>query len=152
MLLRGKQKKVSRLNDKGFTLIELIMFIVIGAIFLPACMIAFTSVMGNYSRPDYYVKARFYADKRMAEITNNQYDDITVGTSVLCPNSTAEAWPDDKYTTTCAIAAINPDLTISSDQTNNKAPYKRITVTVTYSGLLSPYIISTIVTRRPTLP
>ncbi len=102
---------MSRLNDKGFTLIELIMFIIIGAIFLPASMIAFSSVMSNYSRPDYYMKARFYADKRMAEITNNQYDDIKVGSSSLCPNHTVSAEPeapDDGYTTECAIVAINP--------------------------------------------
>ena len=140
------------MNKKGFTLIELIIFIVIGAIFLPASMIAFTSVMSNYSRPDYYVKARFYADKRMAEITNNLYDNIAVGASGLCPNNKTEAAPDDAYRTECAIVAMNNDLTISSDQTNNKAPYKKITVTVTYPGLLSNYVISTIITRRPGLP
>ena len=115
-------------------------------------MIAFSSVMNNYSRPDYYVKAGFYADKRMAEIASNPYDVIAPGASGICPNSTAEAAPDDKYTTRCAIVALNSDLTISSDQANNKAPYKRITVTVAYSGLLSDYTISTIVTRRPNLP
>ncbi|MDD4197665.1 MAG: prepilin-type N-terminal cleavage/methylation domain-containing protein [Syntrophorhabdaceae bacterium] len=147
------------MNDKGFTLVELIMFIIIGAIFLPASMIAFTSVMNNYSRPDYYVKARFYADKRMAEITSKPYDDIynefpIGGVSTLCPNITASAAPeapDDGYTTSCAIVAITPNLTISPIQTDNKAPYKKITVTVTYSGPLSDYTISTIVTRRPNL-
>lgn len=143
---------MSRINDKGFTLIELIMFVIIGAIFLPVSMIAFTGVMSNYSRPDYYVKAMFYADKRMAEITSKPYDDIKVGSSDLCPGKVYEAPPDDAYETECAILAINNDRTISSDQTNNKAPYKRITVTVAYSGLLSPYAISTIVTRRPNLP
>lgn len=143
---------MSRLNDKGFTLIELVMFIIIGAIFLPASMIAFTGVMSNYSRPDYHVKARFYADKRMAEITNRPYDDILLGVSDLCPATfSPEASPDDEYKTKCAIVAINPDLTQSS-QTDNKVPYKRITVTVTYSGLLSDYVIRTIVTRRPNLP
>ena len=140
------------MNKKGFTLIELIIFIVIGAIFLPASMIAFTSVMSNYSRPDYYVKAGFYANKRMAEIMNNPYDDIKVGSSVLCPNKTAEVVPDDGYMTECAVVAVNNDLTVSSDQTNNKAPYKKITVTVAYSGLLNPYVVSTVVTRRPGLP
>ena len=136
------------MNDKGFTLIELIMFIIIGAIFLPASMIAFTGVMNNYSRPDYYVKARFLADYRMAKITSKPYDAIKVGLSDLCPDKTSE----NGYETECAILAINNDRTISSDQTNNKTPYKRITVTVKYSGLLSDYTISTIVTRRPNLP
>jgi prepilin-type N-terminal cleavage/methylation domain-containing protein len=135
-----------RTNNKGFTLIELIIFIIIGGIFLPVSFVAFTSVMNNYSRPDYYVKAMFYADKRMAEITNNTYANITsAGLSCSPTNFTPEAAPDAGYTTGCAIEFINPDLSTNLNPTN----YKRITVTVKYSGLLSPYVISTIVTRRP---
>jgi hypothetical protein len=107
--------------------------------------------MNNYSRPDYYVKARFYADKRMAEITNNPYDNIydsfPMGPSTLCPATpTSEG---GGYTTECAIVTINPD---NLSTTIPSIYYKRITVTVKYSGLLSDYVISTIVTRRPKLP
>jgi len=145
-----------RANNKGLTLIELIIFIIIGGIFLPVSMIAFTSVLNSYSRPDYYVKAKFFADKRMAEITNTPFDSIPPGVSNLCPDSfTAEASPDNNYSTKCTIVSINPDLSVlsSPDVTDPyKDPYKRITVTVKYSGLLSDYIIQTIVTRRPNLP
>ncbi len=143
---------MNRIKDnKGFTLIELIMFIIIGAIFLPASMIAFTSVMNNYSRPDYYVKARFYADKRMAEITNNTFDSIA---STLCTTPTDEG---GGYTTECTINPINSnDLTTTNPtfDDNGIHTYKRITVTVKfkYFGLWSDYVISTIVTRRPNLP
>ena len=140
------------LSNKGFTLIELIVFIIIGAIFLPASFVAFTSVMNNYSRPDYYVKAKAYADKRMAETTNNPYDSIPPGLSSLCPATfTAEASPDDGYTTGCAINLINAN-DLSTTTMPTSPYYKRITVTVKYSGLLSDYVISTIVTRRPKLP
>lgn len=137
---------MSRTNDKGFTLIELIMFIIIGAIFLPASMIAFTSVMSNYSRPDHYVKARFYADKRMAEITSKPFDTISPSSLNPCPDTDEGGG----YTTGCVIELINPnDL---STKTPTSIYYKRITVTVRYSGLLSDYTIATIVTRRPNLP
>ena len=124
------------------------MFIIIGAIFLPLSMVAFSKVMSDYSRPDYYAKAKYYADKRMAQITNNPYDSVT---SSLCPAApTPEAAPDGGYTTECAISLIN------RDDLSTTAPlslyYKRITVTVKYSGLSDDYIISTIVTRRPKLP
>ncbi len=135
-----------RLNNKGFTLIELIMFIIIGAIFLPASMIAFTSVMNNYSRPDYYVKARFYADKRMAEITSNTYDNISPSSLNPCPDTDEGGG----YKTACMIELINPNDLSAISPTSSY--YKRITVTVRYSGLLSDYKISTIVTRRPNLP
>jgi prepilin-type N-terminal cleavage/methylation domain-containing protein len=130
-----------RANNKGFTLIELIIFIIIGGIFLPVSMIAFTSVLNSYSRPDYYVKAKFFAEKRMAEITNNTYDDIDC-TQNLCD----EKAEGDGYTTKCSVDTINPD-TLSI--TNPNSNYKRITVTV--SGLLSDYVIKTIVTKRPKL-
>ena len=132
-----------KLGNKGFTLIELVIFIVVGAIFLPTSMIAFTVVMNNYSRPDYYVKAKFIADKRMSELTNNTYDNIT---SALCATPVDEG---GGYTTECTIQTVNPnDLTTSSPDPY----YKRVTVTVKYSGLLSDHVISTIVTRRPKLP
>jgi len=134
------------LSNKGFTLIELIIFIIIGAIFLPASFVAFTSVMNNYSRSDYYMKARFYADKRMAEITSNTYDNIT---PALCTNPNSPTHEGGGYTTECSVVTINPnDLSITPP---TSIYYKRITVTVKYSGLLSDYTISTIVTRRPNL-
>jgi prepilin-type N-terminal cleavage/methylation domain-containing protein len=129
---------LSRTNDKGFTLIELIIFIIIGAIFLPASMVAFTSVMSNYSRPDYYVKARFYADKRMAEITSKPYDQM------LCSALTAD---DDPYETTCDIQPINPfDLGTKSPSND----YKRIRISIkdkNSDSLIDE--VSTIVTKRP---
>jgi len=135
-----------RLNNKGFTLIELIMFIIIGAIFLPVSMIAFTSVMNSYSRPDYYVKARFYADKRMAEITSEPYDNISPSNLNPCLDTDEGGG----YTTACVIELINPNDLSTTSLTSNY--YKKVTVTVKYSGLLSDYTISTIVTRRPNLP
>ena len=56
---------------KGFTLIELIIFIIVGAIILPASFVAFTAAIKHFSTPDYYVKARFFAEQRMEEVTSN---------------------------------------------------------------------------------
>ena len=129
-------------DSKGFTLIELIMFIIIGAIFLPASMIAFTSVMSNYSRPDHYVKARFYADKRMAEIISKPYDEISPSSLSPCPDTDEGG----EYKTTCVIQLINPFDLSNESLTSNY--YKRVTVKVKYSDLLIEEI-STIVTKRP---
>ncbi|NLT21804.1 MAG: hypothetical protein GXX82_02025 [Syntrophorhabdus sp.] len=130
-------------NNKGFTLIELVMFIVVGGIFLPASMIAFTSVMNNYSRPDYYMKARFYAEKRVAEITNTPYDNLVPGS---CSSTSEEG---GKYTVECSVTSLNPDLS-PSGTTSGTDPYKRIVVTVKHTGLLDgKHVISTIITRRP---
>lgn len=134
---------MSRLSNKGFTLVELIMFIVIGAIFLPYSLVAIAKVMDNYSRPDYYVKARFYADKRMSEITNRTYDKIT---SAACLNET-----QGDYKINCAVDLIN-----EKDLSTSLSPntyYKRITVTVEHISLLDgKYVIYTVVTKRPKKP
>ncbi len=128
-------------NNHGFTLIEIIIFVVIGAIFLPASLIAFNSVLSNYSRPDHYMKARFYAEKRMNEITNRLYDDIA---------SPCSSTPDggDGYTTECTVEAINAD-DLGTTTSPLSAYYKRVTVTVKHAGLSSNYSVATIVTRRP---
>jgi len=67
------------IGNKGFTLVELVAFIVIGGIFLPASMIAFTSVMSNFSTPDYQVKARFITEQKVEDLTASSYD-------ALCAN------------------------------------------------------------------
>lgn len=131
------------MNNKGFTLIELVMFVVIGGIFLPASVIAFTSVMNNHARPDHYLKARFYAEKRVSELANTSYDS-------LVPGACAGTTEDGEYTIECSIISVNPDLTAISGTQTNKDPYKRIAVTVRHGGLLSgEYSVSTILTRRP---
>jgi len=123
------------MNNKGFSLIELVMFIIIGAIFLPASVIAFTKVMDNYSRPDYYVKAKFYADKKTAEAINNIYN------SIGCLNETV-----DGYILECTISMIDPE-TLTTAGSN--ANYKQIKITVQHPNLLENYEIYTIVTKRP---
>lgn len=133
------------MNNRGFTLIELVMFIVIGGIFLPASLIAFTSVMNNYSRPDYYLKARFYAEKRISEITNRYYDKIVPGD---CPTVTEGS----DYTVECTIVAVTQALAVSGTQTYSE-PYKRVVVTVKHTGLIGgEHSVATIVTRRPRKP
>lgn len=62
-------------SEKGFTLIELVTFIVIGAIILPTSMIAMTAVFNSFNKPDQVVKARFYAEKKFAEFTRYPYAD-----------------------------------------------------------------------------
>jgi prepilin-type N-terminal cleavage/methylation domain-containing protein len=64
------------LSKKGFTLIELIVFIVVGAIILPASFVAFTAAIKHFSTPDYYVKARFIAEAKMEDITSRVFADL----------------------------------------------------------------------------
>lgn len=121
-------------DNRGFTLIELITFIIIGGIFLPVSMIAFTSAMKNAAVPNYYVKAGFYAEQKMEELTSYTYANI--------PSSNVDT-PETGYTRTWTITTVDSSLATSGD-----VGYKKIVITVTPPAG-SVFSVSTIVTKRP---
>jgi prepilin-type N-terminal cleavage/methylation domain-containing protein len=122
-------------SKKGFTLIELIIFIVVGAIILPASFVAFTSAIQHFSTPDYYVKARFFAEQKMEELASYSY--------IAIPPSNSDI-PDTNYQRNWTVSLINSSLSASGSDVG----YKEIAVSVTMPDG-SIYDVSTIVTRRP---
>ena len=126
-----------KLSKKGFTLIELIIFIVVGAIILPASFVAFTAAIRHFSTPDYYVRARFFAEQKMEMLTSYTYTDPALNPA---PGSDT---PEVGYPRTWNISYIDSTLAPSSD-----VGYKKIDISVTMPDG-SIYDVSTIVTRRP---
>jgi prepilin-type N-terminal cleavage/methylation domain-containing protein len=61
--------RYSKFGSKGFTLIELIIFIIIAGIFLPATYVAFSASMRNATQPEDYTKGRFLAEQAMEMAT-----------------------------------------------------------------------------------
>ncbi len=70
---RKPESRGLRGRAKGFTLVELIVFIVVGAIILPASFVAFSSAIQYLSRPGFYLKARFIAEAKMEDITSRSF-------------------------------------------------------------------------------
>lgn len=147
---------MNKLNGNGLTLIELIVFIVIGAIILPASFVAFSSAIQHFSAPDYYVKARFYTEQKMEELTSNAYDCVcisrTPNSSGLCQMGSDRYdcnvgvdndSPETGYTRTWDISYIDYTLAPSSN-----VGYKKITISITMPNS-EVYDVSTIVTKRP---
>jgi hypothetical protein len=66
------------MNKKGITLIELIVFIIVGAIFIPLAYIAFTSAVNNSMKPETAATTRVIAEGKIADITKDTYDNIPV--------------------------------------------------------------------------
>jgi len=124
-----------KLSKKGFTLIELIIFIVVGAIILPASFVAFTAAIKHFATPDYYVKARFFAEQKMEELTSYSY------LAVPAPGSDI---PDTNYQRNWNISLIDSALNASGADVG----YKKIDISVTMPDG-STYDVSTMVTRRP---
>jgi len=154
------------LSNKGFTLIELIIFIIVGGIFLPLAMIAFTSAMKSASVPDYTVKARFYAEQKMEELTSNPYCCVCLNYASLtcpatCPTASAcsvesnySVWrdsPETGFIRTWEICYVTSSDIDPSGCSSTYTDYKRIKVNITPpSG--PDYTVSTLVTKRPKAP
>lgn len=131
-------------SKKGFSLIELITFIIIGGIILPTSIIAFTGSLGNFSVPDNQVKARFYAEQRMEDITSNAYLSVSVtGGDVV--GASPETGFQRKWNI-CFVLAANPDQCAADQATDSN--YKKIVVSVTMPDN-NVYSVSTIISRRP---
>lgn len=85
------------MNRKGITLIELVIFILVGGIFVPLAYIAFTSVVRDSTRPETAGKARFIAEAKMEDITKDAYDIITVASTAYVAVNTDSRFTDASY-------------------------------------------------------
>jgi Tfp pilus assembly protein PilE len=133
------------MSNRGFTLIELIIFIIVGGIFLPLAMIAFTSAMKSASVPDYTIKARFYAEQKMEELTSKPYSDATLQ---VTETSYATITGSNGFQWKWRIKYIDTDFNELADTTTPTPNYKKITVFVQTPDN-SVYDVSTIITKRP---
>ena len=135
------------LSRQGFSLIELVTFIVVGGIILPASIIAFTNAMGNFMTPDYQTKARFYAEQKIEEVTSQSFDNLTCLTGT--PNTTTYTDSPGGYQRVCLINYVQYNSgTNAIEDAGSATYYKKVKISVTPSG--SPtYDVSTIITKRP---
>jgi type II secretory pathway pseudopilin PulG len=73
--------------QQGFTLIELIMFVVVAAIFIPCSFIAFSWVTGSIVAPERITNARFIAEQAMELALARDYVtqlEPVIGTAQSC--------------------------------------------------------------------
>ena len=161
--IKPGESRESAEHDRGFTLIELIVFIVVGAIILPTSFVAFSSAIQYFSRPDYHVKARFYAEQKMEELTSNRYCCVCLNHASLscasaCPvsgsctmGSDDTLWtdsPETGFTRTWDICYVTQDSLDPDACSLSETDYKRLRVTIIpFSG--DRYTVKTSVTRRP---
>jgi len=72
-------------SEKAFTLIELAIFIVIAAIFIPMSYIAFSAASRGAGKPEAAMTAKFLAEQKLEELTNNPYT-IEIYRNAVWPN------------------------------------------------------------------
>jgi hypothetical protein len=136
-------------SGRGFTLIELIIFIVIGAIILPASFVAFTSAIRYLSTPDYYVTARFLAEQKIEEITKDVFGTwlATAPPYTSVPGYTSYQWKWAICYTGSAEINLGCSATHDSVATDY-AYYQRVEVTISMPDS-STYAVYSLISKRP---
>jgi len=131
-------------SDSGFSIIELVTFIVIAGIFVPLAYIAFSAATKSAATPEHVITARFIAEQKMEEITKNAFDSITIESTSY---ATVPGYSDYQWRWTVAQltsadhSSVSPAIT---DYTN----YKKITVFVRAPDNFE-FVVNNIATKRP---
>lgn len=61
-------------SNRGMTLIELIVFIIVAGMFIPLAYLAYSAALQDTAVPETVVKLRFIAEAKMEDIIRNDYD------------------------------------------------------------------------------
>ena len=128
--------------QRGFTLIEIIVLIVMAGILLPVIIVPFVTGVKSSGKPEMATKAMYLAHQRMEEFTKFQYTDATLNPIVLTayaaiPGNSGYEWQWE-------IALVNSDFSPSGSDVR----YKRILVRVK-DPQNDTYEIYSVVTRYP---
>jgi type II secretory pathway pseudopilin PulG len=129
------------MNNKGFTLIEVVVLIVMAGILLPVIIVPFATGVRQSRKPEIVTIAMYLAHQKMEELMKFDYSrapDLTPGTYTL------PAPPVAGYTWQWVISYVNNNLNVSGSDVG----YKKIQVTVT-DPQSSTYNVYALVTNFP---
>lgn len=142
--------------NRGFTIIELVTFIVIAGIFVPLAFVAFSAVTKSAAKPEQVITARFIAEQKIEEITKQKF--VNIGTSTSYATVTGNpgyewrkeiinlGYGDVKktYVNQYGITMAYYETSLQGANTN----IAKITVYVKDPSNWE-YVVSTIATKRP---
>jgi len=113
------------MNNRGFTLIEIIVMIVMAGILLPVIVVPFVTGIRGSGKPEVVAKAMYFAHQRMEELMKYNYCNAALNVTVGSVAFTTGGEPN--YTGLNSIAYVDDTFTASGSDVG----YKMITVTVT---------------------
>lgn len=129
------------MNRTGFTLIEIIIFIVIAGIILPVILVPFATSLKESLTPEKVATATYLAQQRMESFTKNSYASPELAPAPLTSYTSADI---SGYQWQWQISYVNEDLADSASDVG----YKRILVRVADADNRE-IELQTVVTRRP---
>jgi len=139
-------------NQKGITLIEMIVFIIVAAVVMPVIISPVLTLLKDSTKPEKAVTANFLGQQKFEEITKNDYSDsgldITTTTDEFTAYSVVDATDFPDYQWCWNIEYVESDLTTAGVYPDG---YIKITVKVkdTYN---THYIYYTLATKRANDP
>jgi len=138
------------MGDRGFTLIELIIFIVVAGLFVPLAYMAFTTALKDSTNPESVITARFLAEMKMEDITMEDFDDIFENfrrrPSTSYEDIDKSKYPGYQWKWTIGYITYSGDPPVISDS-GSKTNYLKIIVYVRNPQGYE-YVVHTIVTKR----
>jgi len=127
--------------NKGFTLIEVIILIVMAAILLPAIIVPFVSSVKGSGKPERVTTAMYLAHQKMEEFMKFDYSNPALNTIALTPYTNAGV---STYQWQWEILYVDRNFSSSATDVN----YKRILVRVMDPDN-STYQVYSVVTNFP---
>jgi type II secretory pathway pseudopilin PulG len=142
----GRRNPQSAIGNKGFTLIEIIVLIVMAGILLPVIIVPFVTGVKSSGKPEMATKAMYLAHQRMEEFTKFQYTDATLNPIGLTayaaiPGNSGYEWQWE-------ILYINSNNLNGAGWLNHPVNYKRVLVRIK-DPQNDAYEIYSVVTRFP---
>jgi general secretion pathway protein I len=118
------------MNNKGFTLIEIIILIVMAGILLPVIIVPFVTAVKGSGKPEMATTAMFLAQEKMEELTINEYPESPLDPITL--TSYADIAGFSGYQWQWEILYVDSYFNVVGDgiQPSNDKGYKRILVRV----------------------
>ena len=123
----------TKVNQAGFTIIEILVAIVVIGITVPAIMIPFSG-LEDTKNPEYIIQGSFIGQKKMEDLASRfrLSSDTNKDITTVCPGSPAALPPEGDYSLTCSTVDVNAT---DPDSTATSTFAKKIILTVSRSGM-----------------
>ena len=133
------------IGNKGFTLIEIIILIVMAGILIPAIIVPFAAAVKGSGKPEKVTTAMYFAHQRMEELMKYDYGAGTTWTTVYADIDPIN-FPN--YQWQWEIVYVPPGDLNATGQRNPNTGYKRIMVRVK-DPEGTTYVVYSVVTNFP---
>ena len=137
----GPLNPLSGMNNKGFTLIEIIILIVMAGILLPVIIVPFVTAVKGSGKPEMVNTAMYLAHQKMEEFMKYEYSQAELNPIALTPYTNADI---SNYQWQWEIILVDSNFNISGADVG----YKRIIVRVR-DPMNDTYEICSVVTNFP---